>query len=142
MDIYQEHILDLYKHPLNKGKLDDAQVHQHEMNSSCGDNFTFHLLFEKNKLKDVKFEGIGCAISVASASLLTEKVKGMNIQKIAQLTKEDVLEWLGIKLSPSRLKCALLPLQALSRGIITFTQHHQKDSPNPQQSHIAPPRDE
>lgn len=120
MDIYQEHILDLYKHPLNKGKLDDAQVHQHEMNSSCGDDLTLHLLFEKDTLKDVKFEGIGCAISIASTSLLTEKVKGMKLSDIEKLNKDDILKLLGIDLSPTRLKCALLSLQALSKGVIEY----------------------
>ena len=120
MDLYSEQILDLYKHPLNKGNLDNAQIHQHEMNSSCGDDLTLHLLFEKEKLKDVRFEGVGCAISMASASLLTEKAKGMKLSEIEKLNKEDILKLLGIELSPSRLKCALLSLQALSKGVIEY----------------------
>lgn len=120
MDIYQEHILDLYKHPLNKGNIDNAQIHQHEMNSSCGDEVTFHILFENRKVKDVKFEGVGCAISMASASLLTEKIKGMPIEKIEKLKPDDITDLLNIDLSPTRLKCALLPLQALSKGTIAY----------------------
>lgn len=126
MNIYQEHIIDLYKNPLNKGCLSEAQVHQHEMNSSCGDEITLHLLFKKDKLIDVQFEGVGCAISIASASLLTEKIKGMSLSELQQFTKEDIIHMLGIEISPTRLRCALLPLQALSKGITSY-QDQQKE---------------
>lgn len=122
MDIYQEQILDLYKNPLNKGVLEHAQIKQHEYNPSCGDDLTFYLLFEGDTLKDIRFDGHGCAISQASASLLTEEAKGKTIQQIHQMSKENILELLGIELGPTRLKCALLSLQALSRGTIAYEE--------------------
>lgn len=118
MDIYKEHILDLYKNPLNKGKIDNAHIKQHELNSSCGDDITLYFLIEDDKVKDVKFEGHGCAISIASTSLLTEKIKGMELSKIKDISKEDVLDMLGIELGPTRLRCALLPLEAISKAIL------------------------
>jgi nitrogen fixation NifU-like protein len=90
------------------------------MNSSCGDDLTLHLFFEEDHLQDVKFEGIGCAISMASTSLLTEKAKGMKLADIEKMNKDDILKLLGIDLSPTRLKCALLSLQALSKGVIAY----------------------
>lgn len=118
MDIYQQQIIDLYKNPLNKGNLEDAQIIQHESNSTCGDDITLYIKFnEKDEVQDIKFEGQGCTISQASASLLTEEMKGKKREDLEKINKEDIIEMLGIELSPTRLKCALLILQALSRGL-------------------------
>ncbi len=120
MDIYQEQILDLYKHPLNYGKLEKAQIVRHEINPTCGDEITMYLLFEGDILKHITFEGKGCAISQASASLLTEFSTGKSITELEGIGKATILEMLGIELGPTRLKCALLSLQALSRGVLEY----------------------
>src|SRR3989338_8626428 len=108
MDIdqmYQEQILDHYKNPRNSGKMENASVHHHEHNPLCGDRLEVYFLIEKGKITGVKIQGHGCAISQASASMLTEKVKGKSMDFIKKLAKEDILEMLGIPLSPVRLKC-------------------------------------
>lgn len=122
MDLYQEQILDLYKNPLNKGKVEHAQIIQHEFNPTCGDEITMYLRFEADILKEISFGGKGCAISQASASLLTDSVKNMTVADLENFSKEHLLELLGIELGPTRLKCALLSLQALSRGVIAYQE--------------------
>lgn len=108
--LYREHILDLYKNPLNFGDLPN-KTHSHSKNNPlCGDEITIQLIINDNKIKDIKFKGIGCAISIASASLLTDKIKGMKIEGIKNLKNEDIIEMLNIPISPVRMKCATLSL--------------------------------
>ena len=130
MDIesmYQENILDHYKNPRNFGTIKDASVHHHEKNPLCGDELDFYLIIdENNKVADVKINGHGCAISQASASMLSEKVKGMSLKDAERLTKEDILEMLGIELSPVRLKCALLSLDTLKNSILIYEKYVKK----------------
>lgn len=116
-NIYTEIILDLYKNPLNKGKIENPTHEFFKNNPLCGDEIKIQLIVNDNKIKEIKFSGVGCAISQASASLLTEKIKNMDIEKIKSLNKEDILEMLHIPISPIRLKCALLSLDAL-RGAL------------------------
>lgn len=120
MDLYQEEILEHYRHPHNKGRIENATLERKERNSSCGDELLFTFLIEDGAVKDVQFEGQGCAISQASASMLTDEIIGMPIEEVLQLTKEDVIELLGIELGPTRLKCALLSLQGISGAMNTL----------------------
>lgn len=118
MNEFQEQILDHYKNPRNSGRPEwkSDKVSSSE-NLSCGDKITMYLLLEDEKVKDVKFEGEGCSICIASASLLTDEIKGKELEEINKIKEDDILEFIGIELSPSRVKCAILSLDAL-RGAI------------------------
>lgn len=116
MDPYQEQILDHYKHPQNFGLVDNPTYVREEFNPTCGDKFTFSVHVTADGIIDaVGFSGEGCAISTASASLLSEAIKGQTLQDVLHLQPASVMELLGIDLGPTRLKCALLPLQAVTR---------------------------
>ncbi len=116
MDPYQEQILEHYKDPLNYGLLPHATYTRKEKNPTCGDQFTFSLHVDDAGVVDaVGFEGEGCAISTAAASLLSEELKGKSLPAVLELQPQVVLNLLGIELGPTRLKCALLPLQAVTR---------------------------
>lgn len=122
--MYQENILDHYKSPRNFGKIENATVHHHEYNPLCGDKLDMYLVIDENKkIVDVKAHPSGCAISVASASMLSEQIKGKSIDELKTLTKEDILEMLGIPISPVRLKCALLSLDTLKNSILIFEKY-------------------
>jgi nitrogen fixation NifU-like protein len=95
-DIYREIILDHYRNPRNKGKLVEADVSIHDSNPLCGDEIDIHLKVDGNKIKDIKFEGRGCAISQASASMLTEMIMGKPLTSVKDLTKDDILENIGL----------------------------------------------
>src|SRR3989338_5961438 len=98
--MYQENILEHFKNPRNFGTLKNASVEHHEKNPLCGDEISMFLIIDKGKkVADVKFSGHGCAISQASASMLTEKIKGKTIKELENLSKDDILEMLGIELS-------------------------------------------
>lgn len=115
-NLYREEILDHYKNPRNFGALKDPDKVGKGVNSFCGDEIEIQIKLDENSLiEDVKFSGQGCAVSTASASMLTEKIKGQSLAEVKKISKEDVIEMLGIDLSPTRLKCALLPLNALQQ---------------------------
>ena len=117
-DMYREHILDHYKHPRNFGVLKPAQVDHEANNPLCGDQIrlTFNV-GPDDTITDVKFSGRGCAISQASASLLTTRVKGKPLSEIKGIDRDAVVQMLGIPISPVRLKCALLSLAVLREGV-------------------------
>jgi nitrogen fixation NifU-like protein len=117
-DMYREHILDHYKHPRNFGVVKDATVDHEANNPLCGDQIrlTFRV-GEGDVVEDVKFTGRGCAISQASASLLTSRVKGMGLADVKRIDRDEVVKMLGIPISPVRLKCALLSLAVLREGV-------------------------
>ena len=120
-DIYREIILDHYRNPRNKGKLSNSDVSIHDSNPLCGDEIDIHLKVEEDKVKDIKFEGRGCAISQASASMLTEMIIGRPLNTVKDLTKEDILENIGLmNLGPARIKCALLSLKVLKLGMVKY----------------------
>jgi len=120
-DIYREIILDHYRNPRNKGKLALADVSAHDSNPLCGDEIDIHLKIDSSRIQDIKFEGRGCAISQASASMLTEMVSGKDLKFIKDLQKEDILENIGLtNLGPARIKCALLSLKVLKVGMIKY----------------------
>jgi nitrogen fixation NifU-like protein len=120
-DIYREIILDHYRNPRNKGKIQNADVSIHDSNPLCGDEIDIHLKVEGDKIRDIKFEGRGCAISQASASMLTEMVMNKQLTSVKDLTKDDILENIGLtSLGPARIKCALLSLKVLKLGMVKY----------------------
>ncbi len=118
-DMYQEVILQHYRSPRNFGALEGATMVGEEANPLCGDHITLRLKVDpaSKKIAAVRFEGDGCAISVASASMLTEKVSGLTLDEASRLGRDDVLGWLGIPLSPVRVKCALTGFGALGKAL-------------------------
>jgi len=121
VSIYQQQIVDHYKFPRNFHLLDEPDIDYGDTNPVCGDEIRITVkLDEEQNVKAVGFHGKGCAISMASASLLTELIEDMNLAEIKELTNEDIKEMLGIQLSPVRLKCAILSLKVLEGGIIKY----------------------
>lgn len=115
--IYRENILDHYKHPHNRQRLVPCDVQQKEYNPVCGDQIEIFLCFAEGKVSDVGFDGHGCAISQASVSMLTDKIKGMTVNELKEIKREDILEMLGIPIGVVRQKCALLSLKAVQKGV-------------------------
>lgn len=116
-DFYKENILDHYRHPRNTGTLEQPTHSHEEHNPLCGDVIRIDLhVNEDNIIDQVAFKGKGCAISQASASMLTEMIKGKTLEEAKKIGKEDILEALGIEIGPVRLKCALLSLKVLKAG--------------------------
>jgi nitrogen fixation NifU-like protein len=117
-DFYREEILEHYTHPHNYGTLEQADISHQEDNPLCGDTIRFDIQLEEDgqTVKAVRFSAVGCAISKASASMLTDLLIGQTLDEIKALTNEDVIDELGIELGPVRLKCALLPLKVVKVG--------------------------
>ena len=115
--IYREHLIELYKSPKNYGKLDSANREAREFNSFCGDEITMQMLVKNSIIENVKFSGTGCVMSIVSASMLTDKIKGMPIEEVKKLSSDDILKMIKVKLSPSRIKCALLGLEAARKAL-------------------------
>ncbi len=121
-DLYREHILDHFKNPRNFGKLANCTIRHKELNPLCGDEIEMMLVIDEpqgneKKIADIRFQGQGCAISMAAASLLTEQAQGKTVQEVKSLKPESVLELLGIQVGIVRLKCALLALKTLQKGL-------------------------
>ncbi|GAC1615642.1 MAG: SUF system NifU family Fe-S cluster assembly protein [Ktedonobacteraceae bacterium] len=114
---YREYILEHYRNPRNYGKLEHPNVHAEDSNPLCGDQLGIDLLVEGHLVKEVRFQGRGCAISQAAASMLSEMIEGKPLEEVRALGKEDVLEALGVPISPARTKCAFLSLRVLHRGL-------------------------
>ena len=131
-DIYREIILDHYRNPRNKGRISDPDASFHDSNPLCGDEIDIHLKVEDDVVKDIKFEGRGCAISQASASMLTEMVMNKPLTSVKELGKDDILENIGLmNLGPARIKCALLSLKVLKMGMVEY--YSSKDPVSAQQ---------
>jgi nitrogen fixation protein NifU and related proteins len=112
--LYREQILDHYKHPHNFGELDEADLEFEDTNPLCGDELRVQLKTgEDGRIEQVRFSGQGCAISQASASMVSDEIKGMTPEELLRLDKSFVLELLGIDISATRMKCALLSLKVL-----------------------------
>jgi nitrogen fixation protein NifU and related proteins len=121
--VYSEIILDYYRHPRNKGTLDHPHIKAKDSNPLCGDIIEMQLELDGNDIvKDVRFNGQGCAISQASASMLTELVKGKKLDEVRGITKDDILSLIGGQLSAVRLKCALLSLKVLKTGVYGYLE--------------------
>jgi nitrogen fixation NifU-like protein len=128
-DIYREIILDYYRNPRNYGKISDPDIAQRDSNPLCGDELEMHLNIKDDKVAEVKFTGKGCAISQASASMLTELIMGKDFEYVKKLTKEDILDNLGLHdLGPARIKCALLSLKVLKSGLYSYLVDKLKDT--------------
>lgn len=117
-DLYRQIIIERYKSPLYRGELDPHDISFEDENPLCGDHIRIDLRVDENAMvSEGAFSGHGCAISQASADLLLESVIGKPLEEVKALTKQDVLDNLGIDLGPVRLKCALLPLKVLKAGV-------------------------
>jgi len=111
-DFYKDYILEHYRQPRNFGELEGATATAEDLNPLCGDRIRFQLrVNEKGIVEDVRFSGRGCAISQASASMLTETIKGMSLEEVARMDQQVVLDNVGIGISPARMKCAMLGLK-------------------------------
>jgi nitrogen fixation NifU-like protein len=128
--LYREVILDHYKNPRGHGVIEDADASAEGQNPLCGDEVSIYVSFEDDgdTIEDVKFSGRGCAISQAATSMLMEMVKGRKATEIAAMPKDDLLEEVGIPLTPIRLKCALLGL-----GVLKVALHRAKGTPLPEE---------
>ena len=128
-DLYREVILDHYKNPRGHGTLEHADAQAEGLNPLCGDEVTISVAFDGgDTIRDVRFEGRGCAISQAATSMLMELVEGRSATEVAAMPKEELLEEIGIPLTPIRLKCALLGL-----GVLKVALHRAKGTPLPEE---------
>ncbi|MFC1653987.1 iron-sulfur cluster assembly scaffold protein [Patescibacteria group bacterium] len=114
-DIYQEIIVDHYKNPRNFGDFNEANLTGRGANASCGDMLEMYLLEKDGKIEKISFKGIGCAMTTASASMLTEEIvsKKMSVDQVLEMDEDDLVEIMGIEVSPTRRKCVELPLRVL-----------------------------
>lgn len=122
--LYQEHILEHYRHPHNKRKMEEFDIRYRGENPSCGDDLTLYIKWqgdalapEGKRIADVSFSGFGCAISQAGASMLTDLVKGWDGKQVEAFTQEDMYRLYGVDISPQREQCALLALNTLKEAI-------------------------
>ena len=119
-DMYREEVLAHYRNPQNYGKIEGADAKYHDFNPVCGDEVTVYLKIGDGKITKVKFEGKGCAISQAAASIVTEEVTGKKLDYAKQIKQEQLLEMLPIKVSHLRIKCAMLAIKAIQKGIVKY----------------------
>ncbi len=129
-DLYREVIIDHYKNPHNYGILDPHDAHAEGQNPLCGDEVTVSIRFAEDgeTIDEIGFEGRGCAISQAATSMLTDLVKGRTATEVASLPKEEILEEVGIPLTPVRMKCAILGL-----GVVKVALNRSKGTPLPEE---------
>lgn len=120
-DLYKEIILDHYQHPHNRGTIPDPDVSYEDSNPLCGDKIRMDMKIKDGVVVEVKFSGKGCAISQATASMLTDEIIGKPLTEIQHIDKQAVLDMLGIPLGPTRIKCALLPLKVAKVGAYGIT---------------------
>jgi nitrogen fixation NifU-like protein len=117
-DLYREIIIDHYKNPIHKGRIEKSDYTFEDENPLCGDHIQIEIKVDADqKVIDAKFEGQGCAISISAADLLLDSIIGKSVDDLKMLSKEDILDLLGIELSPVRLKCALLSLKVLKAAV-------------------------
>lgn len=120
MKLYKERVMDHYHNPRNRGRLEKPHFSTGEFNPSCGDSVGFDALIEDGVVKKIMFTGNGCAVSQAAASMLTEYCVGKLLEELLTLDKTFMLKLVGMPLGPMRIRCALLSLQALQKGINDF----------------------
>jgi nitrogen fixation NifU-like protein len=127
-ELYREVILDHYKNPRGHGVIEPADAEAEGMNPLCGDEVAISVSFDGDRIDDVRFQGRGCAISQAATSMLMEMVRGRTATEVAEMSREELLEEVGIPLTPIRLKCALLGL-----GVLKVALHRGKGTPLPEE---------
>jgi len=128
MKLYKERVMDHYHNPRNRGRLENPDFATGQFNPSCGDSVGFDAHVHKGKIKKLTFIGDGCAVSQASASMLTEHCVGKSLDELLSLDKDFMLKLVGMPLGPMRIRCALLPLQALHKGINDYQTKQEGDS--------------
>ncbi len=116
-DIYRQYILEHYREPRNHGALEHPDIHAADTNPLCGDRIEIDLNVQGDRVSEVRFRGRGCAISQASASMLTEKIEGAPLEELRALRPQDIFDMLGVEIGPARQRCALLSLRVLHQGI-------------------------
>lgn len=117
-DLYREIIIDRYKNPIYRGSVDAHDIAFEDDNPLCGDHIRIEVRTNENEIvEQAAFDGQGCAISQAAADLLMESIIGKTVEEVKQITKDDILDMLGLELGPVRLKCALLSLKVLKAGV-------------------------
>lgn len=116
-DLYRDYILERYKHPRNAGELDPFDVKYTDNNPLCGDEIAMTMRVQDGVVTDARFKGRGCAISQASADILTENIQGKSLEELRKVTPDRVIEDLGVDVSPARRKCALLGLKVMQGGL-------------------------
>ena len=126
-DIYREIILDHYRNPRNKGTLDPNDFSYEDVNPLCGDEVRIDVRVKDDMVDEIAFSGRGCAVSQASASILMEMVEGKSLDDVKAITKDDLLDEIGIPVSPARIKCALLGLKVLKAGLYGVNHAHDED---------------
>jgi nitrogen fixation NifU-like protein len=129
-DFYKEYILDHYRNPRNFGRLEAPDATAEDLNPLCGDRLRFDLQIDADgRVSDVRFSGKGCAISQASASMLSETLKGEKLEDVARMSQERVLENVGIGISPARMKCAMLCLKVVKSAALGEIAKWPDDDP-------------
>ncbi len=116
-ELYRQNILELYRHPRNKSEMVDADLIGKGINASCGDRIVFYIKLDGDKISDASFIGDGCAISMASASMLTDKIKGLATNELRSIAPGDIYNMLGVKINPWRTNCALLGYEAMNKAV-------------------------
>jgi nitrogen fixation protein NifU and related proteins len=126
-DLYREYILEHYRAPHNKGDLQQPDRFAAYSNPLCGDRLRMGVRIEDDRVVDVRFNGSGCAISQASASMLTDEMLGKSLDELADITRDDIFNMLGIEVGPARQRCALLAWEVLRKGILGQDEDGEDD---------------
>jgi nitrogen fixation protein NifU and related proteins len=127
-ELYRDNILDHYKNPRSHGEIEQADAQAEGMNPLCGDEVSIFVALDGDTIEDIKFRGRGCAISQAATSMLMEMVKGRSAAEVADMSRDELLDEVGIPLTPVRLKCALLGL-----GVLKVALHRSRGTPLPEE---------